>query len=42
MGEVNDCLFHPSNGSFFTAGNDNRIKMFEIIGNSCNKTYVII
>lgn len=38
MGEVNDCLFHPTDFTFFTAGNDKCVKMFQLKNNSFVKS----
>lgn len=40
MGEVNDCLFHPTDFTFFTAGNDKCVKMFQLKNNSFVKSAI--
>lgn len=39
MGEINDVLFHKNGQSFFTAGADKQIKMYEPTSNTFIKRY---
>lgn len=39
LGEVTDILWHPNGKFFFTAGNDKKIKMFEMLNENCSKKF---